>query len=155
MVAGVDKFYEDHGVKLKNCNGNGERQAFCPFCHDEKGHFYYSKDGVFMCQRCGIHGNPTTYLRDHNHMDNKNRRRELDNYGLNDSNSDVSEKRIVATYDYVDTENKLLHQTVRYEPKSFSQRRPDGNGEWIWNLKGIETVLYKLTRAAKCKFRCD
>jgi DNA primase len=31
------------------------------------------------------------------------------------------------------------------EPKDFRQRRPDGNGKWIWNLKGIQPVLYGLT----------
>jgi putative DNA primase/helicase len=30
------------------------------------------------------------------------------------------------------------------EPKDFRQRRPDGNGKWIWNLKGIQPVLYRL-----------
>src|SRR5215212_256781 len=53
-------------------------------------------------------------------------------------------RRIVATYDYTDAAGNLLHQTVRYEPKGFSQRRPDGNGGWEWNLKGVELVLYRL-----------
>lgn len=30
------------------------------------------------------------------------------------------------------------------EPKDFRQRRPDGNGGWIKNLKGVERVLYHL-----------
>jgi putative DNA primase/helicase len=41
-------------------------------------------------------------------------------------------KVIVATYDYRDADGKVLHQTVRYEPKKFAQRRPDGKGGWIW-----------------------
>lgn len=55
-------------------------------------------------------------------------------------------KRIIAAYDYTDTGGKLIHQTVRYEPKSFSQRCPDGKGGWKWSLKGINTVLYNLPR---------
>jgi DNA polymerase I-like protein with 3'-5' exonuclease and polymerase domains len=54
--------------------------------------------------------------------------------------------RIVATYDYTDAAGNLLHQTVRYEPKRFLQRRPDGEGSWIWGLGGIEPVLYNLPR---------
>ncbi len=50
---------------------------------------------------------------------------------------------IKETYDYRDENGKLLYQVVRYEPKSFKQRRPDGDG-WIWDLKGIEKVLYRL-----------
>ena len=29
-------------------------------------------------------------------------------------------------------------------PKDFRQRRPDGNGNWIYNLKGVKRVLYRL-----------
>jgi hypothetical protein len=32
---------------------------------------------------------------------------------------------VVATYDYTDDKGGLLYQVVRYEPKSFRQRRPD------------------------------
>ena len=35
------------------------------------------------------------------------------------------------------------------EPKDFRQRQPDGKGEWIWNLKGIEPVLYRLPEVMK------
>lgn len=55
-----------------------------------------------------------------------------------------SRRRPVATYDYVDTDGHLRHQTVRYEPKQFKQRRPDERGGWIWNLDGVEPLLYRL-----------
>ncbi len=42
---------------------------------------------------------------------------------------------IVATYDYKDVNGDLVHQTVRYEPKEFRQRRPAPDGGWIWGLK--------------------
>ena len=53
---------------------------------------------------------------------------------------------IVAEYDYTDPSGKLLYQVVRYEPKDFRQRRPDPDNEygWIWNLKGVEPVPYRL-----------
>ncbi len=60
-----------------------------------------------------------------------------------------STSRIVATYDYVDLQGDLIHQTVRKEPKQFLQRRPDGNGGWMWSLKGIETILYNLRNLTK------
>lgn len=55
-----------------------------------------------------------------------------------------SSHRIIATYDYVDAEGRLLFQVVRFEPKGFRQRRPDGKGGWVWNLNGVEPVLYRL-----------
>jgi hypothetical protein len=54
------------------------------------------------------------------------------------------EPRIVATYDYADENGKPLFQCVRFEPKDFRQRRPDGNGGWHWNLQGVQRVLYRL-----------
>jgi hypothetical protein len=53
------------------------------------------------------------------------------------------QRRIVAAYDYTDASGNLLYQVVRYHPKSFRQRRPDGRGGWIWR-KGQYQVLYHL-----------
>jgi hypothetical protein len=67
--------------------------------------------------------------------------------------------KIVKVYDYRDGDGRLIHQTVRYEPKRFLQRRPavkgmragnkiakcDPEGNWwLWTLAGIETILYRL-----------
>ncbi len=51
---------------------------------------------------------------------------------------------IDAEYDYTDEAGKPLYQVVRFWPKDFRQRRPDGSGGWIWNLKGVRRVLYRL-----------
>jgi putative DNA primase/helicase len=59
--------------------------------------------------------------------------------------------RIVATYDYTDEAGQLIYQAVRMDPKAFKQRRPDGKGAWIWNLKGVRLVLYRLTELLKRK----
>ena len=50
--------------------------------------------------------------------------------------------RIVAKYDYTDGDGTLLYQVLRLEPKSFRQRRPDGNGGWIWQLDE-RRVIYR------------
>jgi len=56
----------------------------------------------------------------------------------------VAEKQIIAKYDYKDESEQLLYQVVRYDPKDFRQRRPGGQGGWIWNLEGVRRVLYRL-----------
>jgi len=56
----------------------------------------------------------------------------------------TAQRRIVAHYDYVDRDGQLLFQTVRYDPKDFRQRQPDGQGGWVWNLNGVELVPYHL-----------
>ncbi|MHB9023969.1 MAG: phage/plasmid primase, P4 family [Armatimonadota bacterium] len=61
--------------------------------------------------------------------------------------------QIVACYDYHDAGGKLLYQVVRFQPKDFRQRRPDGAGDWIWDLKGITPVLYQLPRVLEATAR--
>ena len=58
--------------------------------------------------------------------------------------SEGQRRCIVAQYDYPNENGQLLFQVVRYKPKGFSQRRPDGRGGWIRNLRGIRRVLYRL-----------
>jgi hypothetical protein len=53
--------------------------------------------------------------------------------------------RIVAVYDYRDADGTLLFQAVRFSPKSFRRRRPNGKGGWIWKLEdATPRVLYRL-----------
>lgn len=49
-------------------------------------------------------------------------------------------------YDYPDEDGHLVYQVVRRYPKGFRQRRPDPNrpGHWIYNMKGVRRVLYRL-----------
>jgi hypothetical protein len=66
------------------------------------------------------------------------------------SDSDSGVGRIVATYDYFDVGEGLLFQVVRYEPKAFKQRRPNGSPEsWIWNLMGIRRTMFRRADVAK------
>lgn len=51
---------------------------------------------------------------------------------------------IAAIYDYVDENNGLLFQILRYTPKCFRERRPEKNAGWVWNLQGVRLVLYRL-----------
>ncbi len=65
--------------------------------------------------------------------------------GMKDLYPEVNGKReIVATYDYKNGTGSLVYQVVRLYPKDFRQRRPDGLGGWIWNMKGISPLPYRL-----------
>lgn len=48
--------------------------------------------------------------------------------------------KVVATYAYRDEAGALLFQVVRFEPKTFRQRGPDGT----WSVKGVRQVPYRL-----------
>jgi 5S rRNA maturation endonuclease (ribonuclease M5) len=56
------------------------------------------------------------------------------------------ERRIVNVYDYIDEQGPLLFQKLRYVPKDFVIRRPDGKGGFVYKdaLKGVRRVLYRL-----------
>ena len=58
-------------------------------------------------------------------------------------------QRLVETYEYRAEDGSLMHQTLRYEPKAFKQRRPCQEHEntadgWMWSLKGSRMVPYRL-----------
>jgi hypothetical protein len=71
------------------------------------------------------------------------KRRVMEIAGLN-GHAHMGSRRIVATYDYVNESGSLLFQVVRYDPKDFRQRRPDGHDGWAWNLQDTPMVLYRL-----------
>jgi hypothetical protein len=50
----------------------------------------------------------------------------------------------VAHYDYVDEHDELIFQVVRFEPKTFRQRRKDQTGAWSWSVRGVRIVPYRL-----------
>lgn len=54
-------------------------------------------------------------------------------------------RSIVATYDYADPDTgEVKLQVVRYEPKDFRQRRPDGEGGWSWSVPAAHRILFNL-----------
>jgi RecA-family ATPase len=57
---------------------------------------------------------------------------------------DASKNLFVATYDYTDEDGALLFQVCRTADKNFPQRRPDGNGGWIWSTKDVRRPLFRL-----------
>jgi len=113
----------------------GKIIAQCPACkitgEDKKGnHLVVFENGKFGCVA---------------HEGDSSHRKEIFSLvGITTKPSPKKKKRIVKTYDYTDENGNLIHQTIRYEPKQFSQRKPDGKGGWIWKLGETKTLLYNL-----------
>ena len=63
----------------------------------------------------------------------------------------LNSKRIVAVYPYQSDSGELLYEKVRYEPKTFRLRRPDGNGGFLYNLNEVKPVLYNLPEVLKAR----
>jgi hypothetical protein len=60
--------------------------------------------------------------------------------------------RVVERYDYVDADGRLVFQVERMEPKGFRQRRPDGEGGWIYKMGDTQRVLYRLPAVLDAAF---
>lgn len=51
-------------------------------------------------------------------------------------------------YSYTDALGRELFQAIRLKPKDFRQRHRSENG-WLWNMDGVERVLYRLPEVMK------
>ncbi len=47
------------------------------------------------------------------------------------------------TYVYTDKDEREIYEVLRYKPKDFRQRHKV-DGEYVWNMNGVERVLYHL-----------
>ena len=107
----------------------------------EKGVWFDHEAGVgggvldFLQARCGLtNGAALDWMRERGFLHER------------DAGAKPGRARIAATYDYVDEDGEVLFQVVRYEPKTFRQRRPDPSSPdgWVWGLKGARVVPYRL-----------
>lgn len=113
----------------RRVEGGTELEFRCPSHADERPSAQYNASrGLWHCKVCGAGGSDRSLAEA---LGIKIERRE-------------PKATIAATYDYRAADGTLLYQAVRLIPKDFRQRRPDGAGGWVWSLKGVELVLYRL-----------
>jgi KaiC/GvpD/RAD55 family RecA-like ATPase len=62
------------------------------------------------------------------------------------------EENIEATFDYQRRDGTVAYQVVRLCGKQFKQRRPNGIGGWIWDLKGVSPLLFHLPQLLDAEF---
>lgn len=115
----------------------------CPF-HDDQNPSagVYEQDGHwrFKCHGCDVSGDVFDIRA---RIDGKPLAEILKEHARGNGNSKPT-KRIAATYPYENADGELQFEVVRFAPKGFAQRRPDGKGEFIWNLQGVTRILYQL-----------
>lgn len=126
--------------KLRNVREHNEKTiAQCPACaevggDDSSEHLFINSEGAFGCIKfTGAEGA-------------EHRKRIFALAGVEKNANGKTKPRIVKTYDYHDEDGNLIFQVVRLEPKDFRQRRPDGNGGWVWDMKGVRRELYHLPK---------
>lgn len=115
-----------HLVEAAVMGRQGKKQGaeirfLCPVHDDHHPSARYNPDkGVWTCDVCQSGGTA----------------KELAELLGIETKKTAAQKEIVVVYDYG------AFQVVRTKPKGFYQRRPDGAGGWIHNLRGIQTCLY-------------
>lgn len=135
--------------------GEKEFKAVCPFHEDKKPSLNFNAaTGKFYCHGCQAGGDILTFYGMLTGLDPVNDFPEIlkrisEEFSINGQGAEKS--KIVKTYEYLDEKGDLLFQVCRLDPKSFRQRRPDGNGSWSWNLAGIRRVLYRLQEVIEAR----
>ena len=134
-------------------NGQGHK-ACCPFHQDSDPSMSIDAGtGKFFCHGCNAQGDILTF---YSKMKDLNIKTEFgkildgiaEEFGITSKDQPM---KLVKTYDYRDEAGNLLYQVLRFEPKTFRQRRPDGNGGWIYSMKGARRVLFQLDDLVKAQ----
>jgi len=145
-------------ARLENVNrrDDGSIIAACPACRvagsDKSGdHLLIQPSGKFGCAM--------------NPGDREHRRKIFGLAGIKSAPTRATNgraKQFDCAYVYHDASGKVISQVVRYKnPKSFSQRRPDGKGGWRWDTNGVAKVLFRLpeilrdVQGGKLIFLCE
>ncbi len=144
----IKDYYESQLSSFKE-SGNGQAQALCPEHDDHHPSLSIDlKTGLFKCFGCDFEGDVFTFHRRKHNLSFREAVKELAAFaGI----AEPQKKTIVKGYDYTDARGNLIFQVVRYEPKGFAQRQPDGKGGWIYNLKDVTTVPYNLPEVIKAE----
>jgi len=125
----------------------GEWYGLCPVHPDKKPSLAITKrDGklLFKCWRGCDQSAVFDAVKERGWLGNGIAPRDGSSTGASQTQALRKRAPIVDTYDYTDQTGTLLFQVCRREDKSFSQRRPDGNGGWDWSVPADIRTLYRL-----------
>ena len=144
-----DGFYS-HYFPQHKVLANGEWQVHCPFHEDKNPSMSVSpQTGLFKCHGCNAQGD---FIKFYMMKTGKSFQETIvsmcEDAGIKAVPTKQEQRSIEKAYDYLDASGKIVSQTIRFTPKGFSQRVPNGNG-WNWSLKGVRTVIYNLPDVIK------
>jgi len=150
-------FYSKYLPNVKSAGG-GEHKALCPFHDDREPSFTFNNEtGKYFCHGCGKGGHIFHFYAKIKGLDTKRDFAKVLTGICSDFGINSDKPKIIATYDYPDLQGNLQFQVCRYEPKNFKQRRPDGNGKWIYkdifnkSKGGVDPILYNLPEVHKAQ----
>ena len=152
-------FYRPEIKGFKVSKNNKQATGLCPFHDDSKPSFSVNlNNGVFNCFGCSEKGSVFDFLMKRDKIDFKTSMSNLAKIAgikIPQNRKPLTKKssKPLATYNYKDENGNLLFQVCRFDPKAFKQRRPNPKkkGSWIWNMKGVKLVPYRLPDLKRAK----
>ena len=161
----IEQLLRRYNVPLKRTKPD-QLMAKCPFHEDKTPSLSVTPSkGLFHCFGCGASGDAIAFVQRIEDLDFRTAlKRTAEFAGIsplpavetvrqngtsmkpktNGHSVSAEPSPVVETYPYVDERGELLYEVLRLDPKSFRQRRPDGDGGWIWSLADVRRVLYRL-----------
>lgn len=151
-----NKLYEKYLPGPIKKIGGKEFSTVCPFHDDQNPSFNFNADtGEYFCHGCGKKGGAFHFYAKLKDLDTRRDFPKILKGIAGDFGIPLEDNpaRLVCSYNYTDIDGTLLFQVCRYEPKTFKQRRPDGNSngvqKWSYDLNGTKRVLYRLPEIVK------
>ena len=142
--------YYSYRLPLERLARRDSLNVHCPFHEDRNPSLSLNlAHGLWNCHSCGASGGMLDFERKMMGSDVETAWAQI--YKITGMEPPKVTRTLVKTYDYTDVQGKLLYQKLRYEPKDFSQRQPDGKGGWWYNLHGVKKVLYRLPEVVTAK----
>src|SRR5438270_3739261 len=143
--------YFSHRITEGKIPHRGTFTTRCPFHGDRTASMSVNLDkgGLWNCHACNIGGGIYDF-ESHMSPTRSNNERWESIYKITGAEPSPSQGKyvpkgpVIATYQYVAPDGKLLFEKQRHEPKSFTQRAPNGSGGWKYSLEGVRKVLYRL-----------
>lgn len=160
----LKRFYSQYFDKMGKASSSGNIKVPCCFHEDADPSLSINLfTGLYRCFGCDAKGDIFSFIQFKNNCDFPTALKDLADFLGVDPNLKSSKKvkskktkpkkgDLDCTYNYVNLKGEVIHQTVRYKnPKSFSQRipSPDKPDEYIWSLRGVETIPYNLPEVDK------
>jgi 5S rRNA maturation endonuclease (ribonuclease M5) len=140
----IDAYLLSKGVRLI---GSGkERKCVCPFHKDKNPSMGVNvESGVWTCHAgCGGGSVIDLMARFENTTVAEILKRELRKDPAPQKQQWQPKGEIERIYPYTDDLGNEVYQVVRMKPKDFRQRHMGPDGKWIWNMEGVQRVLYHL-----------
>jgi len=135
-------------------------KTWCPF---HKGNSMAlsinTRTGLYKCHSCGAEGDIFTFYAKQKGLNLKSDFSKIlagiaTDFKISNGNGTgvtpveqgkkTAKSTIIAKYNYCDEADNVIFQKLRYEPKTFTIRRPDEKGGWINNQKGVTAIPYRL-----------